>query len=53
MSASWLRTSRSNGNLEAPPFIKIGRSVRYLKTDLDKWLEDRKRGNTLQGRAVK
>jgi predicted DNA-binding transcriptional regulator AlpA len=23
----------------APPFIKIGRSVRYLKEDLDSWLD--------------
>jgi predicted DNA-binding transcriptional regulator AlpA len=23
----------------APPFIKVGRAVRYLKEDLDKWLE--------------
>jgi predicted DNA-binding transcriptional regulator AlpA len=24
----------------APPFIKIGRSIRYLKEDLDKWLDE-------------
>lgn len=44
MSRSYLRQSRMEGNREnrtpAPPFIKIGRSVRYLKDDLDKWLEN-------------
>ncbi len=42
MSRSFLRQSRMEGNREnrtpAPPFIKIGRSVRYLKDDLDLWL---------------
>jgi predicted DNA-binding transcriptional regulator AlpA len=32
-----------DGNREnrtpAPPFIKIGRAVRYLREDLDAWLE--------------
>lgn len=44
MSRSFLRQSRMNGNREnhtpAPPFIKIGRSVRYLKQDLDTWLDE-------------
>jgi predicted DNA-binding transcriptional regulator AlpA len=43
MSRSFLRQSRMEGNREnrtpAPPFIKIGRAVRYLKDDLDNWLE--------------
>lgn len=43
MSRSFLRQARMEGNREnrtpAPPFIKIGRSVRYLKDDLDAWLE--------------
>ena len=39
MSESWLRQSRMRGNPEAPPYIKIGKSVRYLKTDLDDWLD--------------
>ena len=42
MSRSFLRQSRMEGNRDnrtpAPPFIKIGRSVRYLREDLDKWL---------------
>ena len=44
MSRSFLRQSRMDGNREnrtpAPPFIKIGRSVRYLKEDLDAWLDE-------------
>ncbi len=43
MSRSFLRQARMEGNRDnrtpAPPFIKIGRSVRYIKEDLDKWLE--------------
>lgn len=42
MSRSFLRQSRMEGNratrTHAPPFIKIGRSVRYLREDLDNWL---------------
>ena len=42
MSRSFLRQSRMEGNRDnrtpAPPFIKIGRAVRYLKEDLDSWL---------------
>jgi predicted DNA-binding transcriptional regulator AlpA len=43
MSRSFLRQSRMEGNRDnrtpAPPFIKIGRSVRYLKEDLDQGLD--------------
>lgn len=42
MSRSFLRQSRMEGNRAnrspAPPFVKIGRSVRYIKDDLDNWL---------------
>ena len=42
MSRSFLRQARMEGNREnrtpAPPFVKIGRSVRYLREDLDQWL---------------
>ena len=44
MSRSFLAQSRMDGNRDnrtpAPPFIKIGRSVRYLKEDLDLWLDN-------------
>ncbi len=43
MSRSYLAQARMDGHREnrtpAPPFIKIGRSVRYLKEDLDHWLD--------------
>ena len=39
MSDSWLRQSRMRGNPDAPPYIKIGKAVRYLRADLDAWLE--------------
>ena len=44
MSRSYLAQSRMDGNRDkrtpAPPFIKIGRSVRYLREDLDNWLDN-------------
>lgn len=44
MSRSFLAQSRMDGNRDkrtpAPPFIKIGRSVRYLREDLDAWLDN-------------
>ena len=44
ISRSLLRQSRMNGfregRLSGPPFIRLGsRSIRYLKEDLDQWLE--------------
>ena len=43
MSRSFLAQSRMDGHrvarTPAPPFIKIGRSVRYLREDLDTWLD--------------
>jgi predicted DNA-binding transcriptional regulator AlpA len=42
MSRSYLRQDRMNGfrknRTPGPHFIKLGRSIRYLKTDLDDWL---------------
>ncbi len=42
MSESWLRQSRMRGNPDAPPYLKISKAVRYLRTDLDDWLEKRR-----------
>ncbi len=43
MSRSYLRQARMEGNRDnrtpAPPFIKIGRAVRYLREDLDNWID--------------
>jgi len=48
MSRSFLRQGRMNGDREnrtpTPPYLKIGRSVRYLKEDLDTWLEQFRQG---------
>ncbi|WP_367989492.1 helix-turn-helix transcriptional regulator [Vibrio sp. NTOU-M3] len=54
MSRSFLRQSRMEGQRKnrtlAPPFIKIGRTVRYLKEDLDAWLDSHtKRAHLSQG----
>ena len=47
MSRSYLRRARVYGNrdssIPAPPFIKIGRSVHYLREDLDFWLDNQKK----------
>ncbi len=44
MSQSWLRQRRMTGHLggqrPAPPFVRLGRSVRYNKSDLDQWLDE-------------
>ncbi|OIQ24885.1 DNA-binding protein [uncultured Vibrio sp.] len=43
MSRSFLRQARMEGQrknrTKAPKFIKVGRTVRYLKEDLDQWLD--------------
>ena len=48
MSRSYLRQGRMNGDREnrtpTPPYLKIGRSVRYLKEDLDTWLDQFRQG---------
>jgi predicted DNA-binding transcriptional regulator AlpA len=45
MSVAYLRLSRMRGTtkcLSAPPFIRIGKAIRYLPRDLDAWLESRR-----------
>jgi excisionase family DNA binding protein len=46
ISRSALRQARAEGvrvgRIHSPPFVKLGRSVRYLKEDLDRWLESRR-----------
>ena len=48
ISYSWLRQSRVRG--DGPPFIKIGRAIRYRKEDVDNWLLQNQRTNTLNFR---
>ena len=44
MSIHFLQKARSEGNVigrtPGPPFLKIGRAVRYLRHDLDAWIMD-------------
>jgi len=44
MSTSFLRQDRMNGSRETrtpgPRWIKVGRAIRYLKEDLDIWLDE-------------
>ena len=46
ISTSTLRQARMNGprlgKFSGPPFVKLGRVVRYLKPDLDLWLQSHK-----------
>lgn len=44
ISKSTLEKMRVNGG--GPPFLKLGRSVRYRADDLDRWLSERVRLNT-------
>jgi predicted DNA-binding transcriptional regulator AlpA len=43
MSESFLRISRMDGDranrTPGPNFVRIGKAIRYLKEDLDAWLE--------------
>lgn len=41
MSASWLNKTRMHGN--GPAYIKMGGSVKYLKSDLDSWMAANRR----------
>ncbi|WP_115669994.1 helix-turn-helix transcriptional regulator [Ciceribacter selenitireducens] len=40
-STGWLNKSRMNGS--GPVYLKIGGAVRYLRTDLDAWLDSKRR----------
>jgi len=39
MSAHWLERDRWSGEGKAPPYVKLGRKVRYKRSDVMKWLE--------------
>lgn len=51
MSRSFLAQSRMDGlranRTPAPPYIRIGRSVRYLLDDLDGWLDQFRKLNQI------
>jgi hypothetical protein len=49
-STSYLERLRVVGG--GPPFIKVGKAVRYKLADLDTWLEGQKRGSTSEYAAA-
>jgi excisionase family DNA binding protein len=46
VSLSWLAKARMRG--DGPPFIKVGRSVRYSEAALNQWMRGRQRLSTSQ-----
>jgi predicted DNA-binding transcriptional regulator AlpA len=44
VSTSWLAKARMRG--DGPPFIKIGRSIRYAEPALIQWMKSRQRMST-------
>ena len=46
MSHQWLEISRHNGS--GPPYIKLGRAVRYKRSDLDEYMTSARRQHTAE-----
>ena len=50
-SQSYLRQSRCDGHrvgrVHAPPWIRFGRNIRYLREDLDAWLDSLRNSDEL------
>ena len=46
LSGSFMKQSRCRGT--GPRFVKIGKSVRYSIKDLDAWIEQNTRQNTIR-----
>jgi predicted DNA-binding transcriptional regulator AlpA len=44
LSLSWLAKSRLHG--DGPPYLKLGRSIRYTETALMQWMKGRQRLST-------
>jgi predicted DNA-binding transcriptional regulator AlpA len=44
VSLSWLAKARMRG--DGPPYIKIGRSIRYAEAALIQWMKSRQRSST-------
>ena len=44
VSGSWLAKARMRG--DGPPFIKVGRSIRYSEATLLQWMKTRQRLST-------
>lgn len=56
MSVAYLRMDRCRGHVgnrtPGPPFLKLGRSVRYDVRDLEKWLAERRVDRSARGHAA-
>jgi predicted DNA-binding transcriptional regulator AlpA len=46
VSLSWLAKARMRG--DGPPYIRIGRSIRYTEAALIQWMKSRQRLSTSQ-----
>jgi hypothetical protein len=46
VSTSWLAKARMRG--DGPPYICVGRSIRYAEADLVRWTKSRQRLSTSQ-----
>ena len=44
VSLSWLAKARMRG--DGPPFVKVGRSIRYMEAVLLQWMKSRQRLST-------
>ena len=44
VSESWLAKARMRG--DGPPYIKVGRSIRYSEAALQQWMKSRQRLST-------
>lgn len=56
MSAAYLRTDRCRGHVggrtPGPPYLQLGRAIRYDRADLDEWLAARRVDRTRDGQAA-
>jgi predicted DNA-binding transcriptional regulator AlpA len=44
LSASWLAKARMRG--DGPPYVKLGRSIRYTEAGIFEWMRSRRRFST-------
>jgi excisionase family DNA binding protein len=44
LSLSWLAKARMHG--DGPPYMKVGRSIRYSEAALLQWMKSQQRGST-------
>ena len=49
-SESWLAASRGRG--DGPPFYKLGRRIRYMRSALDEWARGRQVSSTVEARMA-